>query len=137
MYCRLSKTVSRTLADILNLFQGQYALDIQPGGTIPAVIWASDVRGRLFKSLNDFSAAALRSGFFLLDSWTRVESSAVSNCAVMLDMYTFGPAETHIPPILVTNDQRLNANEHSLVTSAWLSYSTDIGHVAWQHAGTK
>lgn len=74
------------LADILNLFQGQFAFNTRPDTTIPAVIWASDVRGRLFKSLNDFSAAALRSGFFLLDSWTRVESSEVSNCAVMLGM---------------------------------------------------
>lgn len=127
----------RMLADILNLFQGQYALNAWPSGTIPAVIWASDVRGRFFKSFNDFSAAALRSGFFLLDSWTRVESSEVSNCAVMLDMYTFDTAETHVRQILFAIDQRLNANEHVVVTSACLSYSTYTGQVAWQRAGIK
>ncbi len=109
------------LADILNLFQGQYALDTGPGKTIPAVIWASDVRGRLFKSFNDFSAAALRSGFFLLDSWTRVESSEVSNCAVMLDIYTFDPVKAHIPQIMIANDQWLSVDEHIIVMSACLS----------------
>ena len=88
---------SRMLADILNLFQSQFALNTGIGKTIPAVIWASDVRGKLFKSFNDFSAAALRSGFFLLDSWTRVESSEVSNCAVILDIYAFDPPEARVP----------------------------------------
>ena len=88
---------SRMLADILNLFQSQLALNAGIGRIIPAVIWASDVRGKLFKSFNDFSAAALRSGFFLLDSWTRVESSEVSNCAVILDIYAFDPPEARVP----------------------------------------
>ena len=52
----------------------------------PAAICASDVRGRLLRSFRDLSAAALRSGFFLLDSWTSVDSSEVSNWAVMLDL---------------------------------------------------
>ena len=76
------------------------------------MIWASDVRGRLFKSFNDFSAAALRSGFFLLDSWTRVESSEVSNCAVMLGMYTFDPPEALNAQILIANDQSPSVDEH-------------------------
>ena len=76
------------------------------------MIWASDVRGRLFKSFNDFSAAALRSGFFLFDSWTRVESSEVSNCAVMLSTYTFDPLETRNTQILIANDQWPSMDEH-------------------------
>ena len=50
----------------------------------------------------------------------------------MLDMYTFDPVEAHIPQILIANDRWLNVNAHIVVASACLSYSTDLGHIAWQ-----
>ena len=47
----------------------------------------------------------------------------MSNCAVMLGIYTFDPFKARVPQIVIANDQRRNVNGHIVVTPTCLSRS--------------